>query len=125
MTTSKGDERKVARLFRSLEPADQRTLLAFAEFLAERGHPPSEVAQGALEPELLPRPKKESVVGAIKRLSRSYYMLDRSAMLNDTSSLMGAHVLRGRPAAEVIDELEALFIGYYAKYREENERERT
>lgn len=50
-------------------------------------------------------------------------MLDRSAMLNDTSSLMAGHIIRGRPAAEVIDELEALFARQYAKYREENEQE--
>ena len=77
---------------------------------------------GPLEPERIPRPKEESVVGAIKRLSHSYFMLDRSAMLNDTSSLMGAHVLQGRPASEVIDELEALFARHYVKYREKQER---
>jgi hypothetical protein len=109
-------------LYRSLAPEDRNTLLAFAEFLAARGTEDAiELAQGALQPEPIPRPKKESVVGAIKRLSRSYYMLDRSAMLNDTSSLMGAHVLQGRPSGEVIDELEALFARYYEKYRQETE----
>jgi hypothetical protein len=46
-------------------------------------------------------------------------MLERSgALLNDTSSLMAGHVLHGRPAAEVIDELEALFARYFAEHRE-------
>jgi hypothetical protein len=118
---ARGTERRLSELYRSLAPGDQSSLLAFAEFLASRGVAEVQEAQGPLEPEQIPRPPQESVVGAIKRLSRSYFMLDRSTMLNDTSSLMGAHVLQGRPAREVIDELEALFAEYYAKYREEQE----
>lgn len=114
-------ERQLVKLYRSLKPEDQGALLAFGEFLALRGAADVREVQGPLEPERIARPQDESVVGAIKRLSRSYYMLDRSAMLNDTSSLMGAHVLQGRPVREVIDELEALFARYYAKYREEKE----
>ena len=116
-----GSERQLAKLYRSLGPEDQDTLLAFGEFLALRGTANSQEAQGPLEPEQIERPRDESVVGAIKRLSRSYYMLDRGAMLNDTSSPMGAHVLQGRPVGAVIDELEALFARCYAKYREEKE----
>ncbi len=114
------EERRLSRLYRSLKVEDRRTLLAFAAFLAAReGVPDAQETQGPLEPERISRPPQESVVGAIKRLSRSYFMLDRARMLNDTSSLMGAHVLQGRPAGEVIDELEALFARYYAEYREE------
>lgn len=121
---SKG-ELRLAKLYRSLEPEDRRALLAFAEFLAARAvEDEPKLPQGPLEPEPIPRPEKESVVGAIKRLSESYFMLDRSSMLNDTSSLMGAHVLQGKPSDAVIDELEALFARYYRKYREENERKR-
>lgn len=116
-------ERQLVKLFRSLEPEDRSTLLAFAEFLALRAlDNAQELPTRLLEPDPIPRPEKESVVGAIKRLSTTYYMLDRSAMLNDTSSLMGAHVLQGRPAGVVIDELEALFSRCYEKYREENEK---
>jgi hypothetical protein len=119
-TGGRDEERRLSRLYRSLKVEDRRTLLAFAEFLAARGDVmDAQEVQGPLEPELIPRPPQESVVGAIKRLSRSYFMLDRARMLNDTSSLMGAHVLQGRPAGEVIDELEALFARYYAEYREE------
>jgi hypothetical protein len=114
-------ERRLARLYRSLTPEDQSALQAFAEFLVARRAAQPQETQGPLEPDLIPRPPKESVVGAIKRLSSSYFMLDRGAMLNDTSSLMGAHVLQGRPASEVIDDLEALFVRQYARYREEQE----
>jgi len=119
---ARGAERRLAELYRSLAPGEQSSLLAFAEFLASRRVAEvQEEVRGPLEPERISRPRQESVVGAIKRLSRSYFMLDRSTMLNDTSSLMGAHVLQGRPAREVIDELEALFARYYVKYREEHE----
>jgi len=112
------DERKLLEHYRTLDPQGRVTLLAFAEFLAARATLEAPRAEGPLEPDPIPRPREESVVGAIKRLSRSYYMLDRTTMLNDTSSLMGAHVLQGRPAAIVIDELETLFAREYARYRE-------
>jgi len=112
-------ERQLVKCYRSLEPADQSTLLAFGEFLAARGAEYRQETSAPLEPAPIPRPQEESVVGAIKRLSRQFYMLDRSAMLNDTSALMGAHVLQGRLASEVIDELEGLFARHYAEYRAE------
>lgn len=112
-------ERQLVKHYHSLEPADQDTLLAFGEFLTSRGAGHRQEASAPLEPAPVPRPQAESVVGAIKRLSRKYYMLDRSAMLNDTSALMGTHVLQGRPAGEVIDELEDLFARHYVEYRAE------
>jgi hypothetical protein len=120
--SSRNGERQLCKLYRTLASEDRVTLLAFAEFLTARSAEAEPDAQeGLLEPKSSPRPSSESVVGAIKRLSKNYYMLDRSAMLNDTSSLMGAHVLQGRPASAVIDELEALFSRYYEEYREQRE----
>lgn len=110
-------ERRLARLFRSLAPAERETLLAFAEFLAQRGATTPEPHGGPREPIPVPRPPTESVVAAIKRLSKAYEMLDRGPMLNETSALMSAHVLQGRPANEVIDDLEALFARHYRDYR--------
>jgi hypothetical protein len=40
-------------------------------------------------------------------------MLDPGAMLNETSALMAAHVLQGRDAGAVIDDLERLFLAHY------------
>ena len=70
------------------------------------------------EPVNLPRPENESVVAAIRRLSKSYRMLDKSDMLHETSDLMSSHVLKGRPAEEVIDELEVLFLRHYEKKKQ-------
>jgi len=112
-------EQRLVVLYQALSPADRSTLLAFGEFLAARDAKHTPKTPGLPEPVPIPRPQEESLVAAIKRLSRSYYMLDPGTMLNDTSTLMGAHILQGRPAAEVIDELETLFARCYTKYREQ------
>ena len=102
--------KRLCRIFDALSVTDRDTLLAFAEFLQARAQP---VPSPSLEIHPHPRPAGESVVAAIKRLSATYPMLDKARMLNETSSLMAQHVMSGRPAAEVIDELEALFKQHY------------
>lgn len=119
------EKRKLLKLYAALNEQDKISLLAFAEFLLQRAEPDTETGgQAPLpEPRLIPRPEEESVVAAIKRLSESYHMLERSALLTETSSLMTAHVMHGRTADEVIDDLEALFQRHYeelvAKLREQ------
>ncbi|AKH20200.1 hypothetical protein [Sedimenticola thiotaurini] len=109
------EKRKLLKLYSALSEQDKLSLLAFAEFLLQRSVPDAEENKPTQlpEPKPIPRPEGESVVGAIKRLSESYHMLERSALLTETSSLMTAHVMHGRSAAEVIDELEALFKRHY------------
>lgn len=116
-TSDSADGRRLAKLFQGLAPADRETLLAFADFLAQRARPDKAAETTPREPLALPRPDRESVVGAIKRLSLTYDMLERASLLNETSSLMSAHVLQGRDATRVIDELEALFERHYQDYR--------
>nr|WP_206171763.1 hypothetical protein [Thiorhodococcus mannitoliphagus] len=111
------DERRLIKRFRKLTEADRHTLLAFADFLAQREAPAPTMPKVPQEPTPAPRPENESVVGAIKRLSKTYEMLERDALLNETSALMSAHVLQGRGAPEVIDELEAVFARHYSEYR--------
>lgn len=50
---------------------------------------------------------------AIKRLTRTYPMLDRRKLMGPTSLLVSQHALQGRPAAAVIDELEMVFARHY------------
>ena len=115
--TISADERRLLKRLRALEPTERETLLAFADFLVARAEPSSRAPAVAREPRLAPRPEHESVVGAIKRLSQSYDMLERDVLLHETSALMSAHVLQGRAAGDVIDELEALFARHYQDYR--------
>jgi hypothetical protein len=43
-------------------------------------------------------------------------MLERDKMLDDTSSLMMKHVMQGRDACSVINDLERLFEQHYQRY---------
>ena len=119
--TGKGGGKLLA-LYEKLPAAEQQTLLDFAEFLQTRCSAQQPAEPRRLElPRQLDRPPQESVVAAIRRLSRSYAMLDKKTLLHETADLMSAHVLKGRAAAEVINDLEALFAARYALYRRELE----
>lgn len=111
------EQRRLLTLFRALAPGDKATLLAFAEFLAT-GSDEQGPLQEPEEPVLAPRPEKETVVAAMRRLSTAYAMLDKSVILHEAAGLMAAHTLQGRPAVEVIDELEGLFERAYQGYLE-------
>jgi len=104
------DEARLLALMRRCGARDRQALLTLAEFLAagdEHPEPPDAVPAPAMRPE--PRPAQETVVMAIRRLTRTYPMLDRRKLMGPTSMAMSQHALQGRPAAEVIDELETLF----------------
>ena len=104
-------EKRLREILAELPEMQAVALLEYAEFLAARYGGPKEITA----PLDIPRPEKESVVKAIKRLGATYPMVDRAKMLNETSVLMTQHVISGRDAAEVIDELEILFRRHYEK----------
>ncbi len=118
------EDRELLRLFHGLQAADRRSLMDYLQFLQQRAEAADPAPAGASEaapvatPLEIPRPENESVVAAIKRLSKAYFMLDRSSLLNEASLLMSAHLLQGRPAPEVIDELERLFAQRYRAHLE-------
>ncbi|MCU7905123.1 MAG: hypothetical protein KZQ76_04555 [Candidatus Thiodiazotropha sp. (ex Epidulcina cf. delphinae)] len=111
------DQRKLLDLYARLGPQDRLTLQAFAAFLAGRDSPADGQEEETVhQPKSMERPRPESVVKAIKRLSAGYYMLQRDKLFDETSSLMMSHVMQGREAESVIDELEALFARHYQDY---------
>lgn len=112
------DQQRLLNLFRTLPAAGRETLLSFAEFLAQR-EAVHRAPGGAdvVEPVDIPRPASESVVAAIRRLSSTFPMLDRDALLHETADLMSAHVIQGRSAADVIDELEVIFRRHYERVK--------
>lgn len=107
-------EKRLLSLVRQLPKIQVEQLLEFAEFLVGR-YP---LIETATEPLPIPRQPEESVIKAIKRLSATYPMLDRAKILDEASHLMTQHVIHGRSAAEVIDELEVLFRRRYEATRE-------
>ncbi len=113
----RGDQRRLQDIFDKLDGKNRDTLIAFAEFLAAQAPVDEGAVQKAPEqPKTIQRPEVESVVAAIRRLSTTYFMLDRKNMLDDTASLMSTHIMQGRPAADVIDELESVFKTHYDRY---------
>lgn len=111
----KSEERKLLQIFDRLAPEQQEKLLEFAEFLAvgDEGGEGGAMA----EPRELPRPTDETVTMAIRRLVRTYPMLDRRLLMAETSQYLAEHALQGRAAREVIDELEVVFASHYRKLR--------
>ncbi len=117
------DRQRLLDLYGRLDPAARETLLSFAGFLVERATPGE--AAAAVErpvPVEIPRPSQESVIAAIRRLSASFHMLDKSLLLHETSELVTAHIMQGRPAAEVIDELEVVFRRHYERIESASDR---
>jgi hypothetical protein len=106
------EEGKLLELFDQLTSDQQDKLIAFAEFLT--GNPPGDPAA---EPLSIPRPAAETVTMAIRRLARSYPMLDRRRLMGEASQLLAQHALQGRPSAAVIDDLEALFSRSFEQYK--------
>ncbi len=107
-----GSKRRQALLaaFDRLDEAQQDALMDFAAVLAARD---DGSAVAVTRPE--PRPADESVVAAIRRLVRVYPAAERRRLMGPLSVLMAQHAMQGRAAAEVIDELEAVFERQHAK----------
>jgi hypothetical protein len=101
---------KLLDLFEQLAPEQQERLIAFAEFLSGGAADSGAADRG---PVALARPENETVTMAIRRLVRTYPMLDRRKLMAEAAEFMAQHALQGRPAGEVIDEIEALFARHY------------
>lgn len=124
-TTSKtsSKHKSLLRVFDGLSESDQKSVLSFAEFLAQRSDAQepelaeSETVESQAKPmpRDIPRPEKESVVAAMRRLSDTYFMLSKDDLLHKASDLMSAHILHSKSAVIVIDELEVLFAESYAQ----------
>ncbi len=112
-------QRRLLEVFARLDRGGQEMLLAFAEFLATRERADGAAESAILEPVWAERPASETVIAAVQRLSRTYYMLDRSKMLGETSRLVGEHLMQGRSLSAVIDDLEALFAEHFERYQTE------
>jgi len=111
-------EREIIKLYKSLSITDQQAFIAFGEFLQSRkdsleidGKSNDDTIVN--EPVEIPRPKEESVIKAIKRLSATYPMVDKENILHPISDLMTSHMISGRSAPEVIDDLQDVFYKEY------------
>jgi hypothetical protein len=110
-------EKRVLQVIQQLPENDRRSVLAFAEYLLYR-HAAIEVDKPHLLPDKIPRPAVETVPAALKRLRQTYPMLDAAVLLAEASDLLSQHLMLGRAAVDVIDEMETLFQRHYQRYRD-------
>ena len=104
---------KINDIYDALPSESRKSLMDFAEFLFQRDGVTEPVATEKLG---IPRPEKESVVAALKRLNETYPMIERKLVFHEASSLMTDHIMQGRDVIEVIDELESLFENHYQDF---------
>ena len=107
-------KRRLDKITNELDSENLSTLLAFAEFLHARQ---PDIVVEVSNPAIVPRPENESVIGAIRRLSRGYPMLARDTLLNEAVSLMTRHIMSGKSAVETIDRVDALFSSRYQAFQ--------
>lgn len=100
-----------------LSPDEQATLLEYAEFMLSRSEHAKTLS--IPEPVDIPRPDDETVIAAMRRLSDTYPMLNKDKLLHEAAGLMSEHVMQGRDANVVIDELQVLFHRHYETCVEE------
>ena len=117
--SANSDQNLLLSYYNNLLKVDQKMLLSYAEFLSEKAKATVADVKIYQIPEILSRPIDESVPKAIKRLSLSYPMLQDTELLHCCSGLMSDHILKGRAAVSVIDELELLFRKFYENYQNE------
>jgi hypothetical protein len=112
-------ERSLLKLYKSLDTSDKEAFIAFGEFLKSRTG--NIVIDNVVidEPVNILRPEEESVIKAIKRLSATYPMVDKENILHPISDLMTSHMISGRKAPEVIDDLQKVFLNEYKSLKNE------
>ena len=104
-------EQVLLKAFHQMTPTARRTLVEFADFLSQRH--PVVTTPDSEQPLQVPRPVEESVIAAIRRLARTYPMLDSANVFSAATTLMTRHVMGQQAAVEVIDELEVMFKARY------------
>ncbi len=107
---------RLKKIYDQLPVLQQEQLLEYAEFLSER----YEVVVDNGEPVNIARPEKETVIAALKRLRETYPMLDQQNLLHETSGHLSDHMMQGKPASEVIDNLEQIFRQQYDALQSES-----
>lgn len=112
---STNGEERLLQAWRALAPRERELLNEFADMLAQR-YGARTAANGA--PLRLVRPDEETIVQAIRRLTRTYPMLDRSRLLDEGSRLLARHAADEITASAAIDVLEELYAQAYAQLKD-------
>ncbi|WP_130472248.1 Crp/Fnr family transcriptional regulator [Candidatus Magnetaquicoccus inordinatus] len=113
------ERNRLLSAWQKLAKEEQRTVRLFAEFLAQQSSTALSQQEIPQEPLSIPKPEHESAVLAMKRLKKSYPMIEADFSLLETASQLLLKRIMGTPDAEVIAELEELFAKRYLAWKEE------
>lgn len=113
-------EDRLLKSFRRLPESQQQTLVDFAEYLAKQYAAEEKIVPQ--EPVDISRPEEESVIKAVRRLSKTYPMLDSREIFEKTSSFMMRNLMHGEGSKTVIDEMEIFFKQSYQAFAGEKEQ---
>lgn len=122
-STAQSRKAKLASLEEILEALSDETLatlIDFAEFLHKKY--PAKARRRIQAVKRIKRPEDESVIAAIKRLSRTYPMLDKKILFEQTSVAMSAHVMQDISPQDSIDRLETVFREAYDTFLEKQKK---
>ncbi|MBF0368239.1 MAG: hypothetical protein HQL52_02180 [Magnetococcales bacterium] len=109
-------QRKLLAAWRKMGPEDRHALLKFAEFLAS--HSTASPSPPPTEPLDIPKPEGESAVKALKRLKKSYPMIENDLRLLEEASTILMRKVTGSSDQEVVADLEHFFAKRYQQWQE-------
>lgn len=113
------DKKQLLGIWRQLGGDERRSLIHFAEFLASRlPQVNAPVESVPVTPLTILRPEVESAVAGLKRLKKTYPMIEADeSVLSEASRILMGKVM-GVGDAEVIDQLESFFAQRYRLWQE-------
>jgi hypothetical protein len=111
------ERNRLLATWQKLTKEDQRAVRLFAEFLLQQNGTDTTAPEIPLEPVPIAKPAEESAVLAMKRLKKSYPMIEADFSLLESASQLLLKRMMGTPDAEVVAELEALFANRYQVWK--------
>lgn len=120
--TTDQEQKRLLTAWQLLGKEERRTVRLFAEFLSHQTdlNTTEKTTLTPQTPHPIPKPEKESAVLALKRLKKTYPMIEADlALLDDASRLLLKKIMGTTDAAVIID-LEELFAQRYREWKLNN-----
>lgn len=118
MIIQKTNLSELEKIGQQLSEANRDTLLKFAQFLLQQEQTSTPPEPPALEPLKIPAPPHETVVQALKRLKKTYPMIEADIGLLDAASQFVMQKVLGHPDRELIRKMEKLFSDAYKQWHQ-------
>lgn len=113
MTTE--TENALLELFSKLDDADKSHLISYAQYLGSTKREPVESGLN-LKPKFERGPDNETVVSAVRRLRKIYFMLEPRTLLGEVGEIITRCSVESGAVPEAIIELEKIFSRHFDEY---------